>query len=128
VVYAAQLFSKGARPTAAVVDIGGTEKVRPVIVDDSWVAQSSFMQFETVKPEGYTRPTGRGNTMKLSAIALACVITLSSTFAFAHGHRRHRHHVSHYGNPNGSPGGPTSLSGTGSSSFGGSEPGNNGRN
>src|SRR5271156_6674258 len=61
----------------------------------AWVAQSSFMQFETVTPEGYTRPTGRGNIMKLSAIALVCVLTLSSTFAFAHGHRRYPHHMSH---------------------------------
>jgi len=32
------------------------------------------------------------------------------------------------GNPNGDPGGPTSLSGTGSSQFGGSVPGNTGKN
>ena len=32
------------------------------------------------------------------------------------------------GNPNGCPGGPTSLSGTGSSQFGGSTPGNAGKN
>jgi hypothetical protein len=31
-------------------------------------------------------------------------------------------------NPNGCPGGPTSLSGTGSSQFGGSSPGTAGRN
>jgi hypothetical protein len=31
-------------------------------------------------------------------------------------------------NPNGCPGGPTSLSGTGSSQFGGSSPGTSGRN
>jgi hypothetical protein len=31
-------------------------------------------------------------------------------------------------NPNGCPGGPTSLSGTGSSQFGGSSPGSSGRN
>jgi hypothetical protein len=66
--------------------------------------------------------------MKLTTIALACVFALSSAFAFAHGHRRHHHHISHYGNPNGSPGGQTTLSGTGSSKFGGSEPGNTGRN
>jgi hypothetical protein len=32
------------------------------------------------------------------------------------------------GNPNGAAGGPTSLSGTGSSQFGGSSPGTTGRN
>jgi hypothetical protein len=33
-----------------------------------------------------------------------------------------------YGNPNGTAGGPTSLSGTGSSQFGGSSPGASGKN
>jgi hypothetical protein len=33
-----------------------------------------------------------------------------------------------YGNPNGNPNGPTTLSGTGSSSFGGSSPGTSGYN
>ena len=33
-----------------------------------------------------------------------------------------------YGNPNGDPDGPTTLSGTGSSQFGGSSPGTSGRN
>jgi hypothetical protein len=33
-----------------------------------------------------------------------------------------------YGNPNGNPDGPTTLSGTGDSSFGGSSPGTSGHN
>jgi hypothetical protein len=33
-----------------------------------------------------------------------------------------------YGNPNGNPDGPTTLSGTGDSSFGGSSPGTSGYN
>jgi hypothetical protein len=66
--------------------------------------------------------------MKFIHIALALVFTLSSPLAFAHGHHHHRHHMSRAGSPNGSPGGPTTLSGTGSSQFGGSLPGNTGKN
>lgn len=81
--------------------------------------------------------------MKLTTIALACAVALSSTAAFA---RTVRHEsdvrsypmyrdaapsvVLHpnYGNPNGDPDGPTTLSGTGSSQFGGSSPGTSGYN
>jgi hypothetical protein len=78
--------------------------------------------------------------MKLTTLALASAFALSSTFALANTvhHRRvvttdqdtagmvHLH--PNYGNPNGNPDGPTSLSGTGDSQFGGSEPGTSGRN
>jgi hypothetical protein len=68
--------------------------------------------------------------MKLTTIALATVFVLSSTLAFAHSH--HRHHRMHLSmgsnNPNGTAGGATTLSGTGSSQFGGSTPGTTGKN
>jgi hypothetical protein len=78
--------------------------------------------------------------MKLTAIALATVFALSGTAALANTvhHRQvmttqrdavgmgHLH--PDYGNPNGDPEGPTTLSGTGDSSFGGSSPGASGYN
>jgi hypothetical protein len=77
--------------------------------------------------------------MKLTAIALASVVALASTSAFA---KTVRHEVKtsamhkeaapvvrpNYGNPNGNPDGPTTLSGTGNSQFGGSSAGTSGRN
>ena len=73
-------------------------------------------------------------------IALAAAFALSGTAAFA----RTIHHQSvemtardtagmihlhpNNGNPNGNPDGPTTLSGTGDSSFGGSSPGTSGYN
>ncbi len=68
--------------------------------------------------------------MKLTTIALAIAFALSGTAAFANT----VHHVGmvqlhpNYGNPNGNPDGPTTLSGTGDSSFGGSSPGTSGYN
>jgi hypothetical protein len=78
--------------------------------------------------------------MKLTTIALASALALSATAAFANP----VHHKSavttdrdtvgmvqlhpNYGNPNGNPDGPTTLSGTGDSSFGGSSPGTSGYN
>jgi hypothetical protein len=78
--------------------------------------------------------------MKLTTIALAAAFALSGTAAFANT----VHHKSamrtgrdaartvqlhpNYGNPNGNPDGPTTLSGTGDSSFGGSSPGTSGYN
>ena len=80
--------------------------------------------------------------MKLMTIALASALALSGTAALAQaGHRStvkayHRTvgamrmpgHTIDYGNPNGDPDGPTSLSGTGSSQFGGSVAGATGYN
>ncbi|HEV3500129.1 MAG TPA: hypothetical protein VGZ92_07375 [Bradyrhizobium sp.] len=80
--------------------------------------------------------------MKLMTIALASALALSGTAALAQaGHRSavkayHRtvgampmpRHTIDYGNPNGDPDGPTSLSGTGSSQFGGSVAGATGYN
>jgi len=78
--------------------------------------------------------------MKLTTVALASAFALSATAAFANT----AHHKSvvradrnaagmvqlhpNYGNPNGNPDGPTTLSGTGDSSFGGSSPGTSGYN
>jgi hypothetical protein len=78
--------------------------------------------------------------MKLTTIALASALALSATAAFANT----AHHKSavradrdvaatvqlhpNYGNPNGDPDGPTTLSGTGDSSFGGASPGTSGYN
>jgi hypothetical protein len=84
--------------------------------------------------------------MKLTTIALASAFALSSTVALANTVRHEpsvrTHHMLHrgvpltssgvlrpnYGNPNGDPDGPTTLSGTGSSEFGGSSPGTSGYN
>jgi hypothetical protein len=87
--------------------------------------------------------------MKLTAMALATVFALSGTAAFAHTYH-HRSDASRYrnaydqygmsdqqptfhlspndGNPNGNPDGPTTLSGTGNSQFGGSTAGTSGYN
>jgi hypothetical protein len=81
--------------------------------------------------------------MKLTIIAMASVFALASTAAIAHT-VRHEPHVKtysiyrdaappvilhpNYGNPNGNPDGPTTLSGTGNSQFGGSSPGTGGYN
>ena len=78
--------------------------------------------------------------MKLTTFALASAFALSATVALADtAHhksvvRADRDAVSavqlhpNYGNPNGNPDGPTTLSGTGDSSFGGSSPGTSGYN
>jgi hypothetical protein len=83
--------------------------------------------------------------MKLAAIALASAFALSGTVALAQPvhHERHvRNYENSYqnpyesmvhlhpndGNPNGNPDGPTTLSGTGNSQFGGSTPGTSGYN
>ena len=85
--------------------------------------------------------------MKLTTIALASAFALSSTCAFAHPVRHKSvvrpHRDALYmsydaapmfrlrpndGNPNGNPDGPTTLSGTGNSQFGGSTPGTSGKN
>ena len=85
--------------------------------------------------------------MKFATIALASAFLVSSTFALAqtvhHKSGVRTHHGTgtvgmssarthgrsmNYGNPNGTAGGPTSLSGTGSSQFGGASPGTGGRN
>jgi hypothetical protein len=78
--------------------------------------------------------------MKLTTLALATAFALSATAAFANT----VHHKSvvrterdtvpmvhlhpNYGNPNGNPDGPTTLSGTGDSQYGGSSPGTSGYN
>ena len=84
-------------------------------------------------------------TMKFATIALAAAFALTSTFALANttrhkaGVRTHHGTVGmssarmhrgsmNSGNPNGTAGGRTSLSGTGSSQFGGSSPGTTGKN
>jgi hypothetical protein len=78
--------------------------------------------------------------MKLTTIALATAFALSGTAAFANTvHHRVAMRADrgpggmvqlhpNYGNPNGNPDGPTTLSGTGDSSYGGSSPGTSGYN
>lgn len=79
--------------------------------------------------------------MKLTTIALASALALSGTAAFANTAHHHKSVVRadrnaaptvqlhpNNGNPNGNPDGPTTLSGTGDSSFGGSSPGTSGYN
>jgi hypothetical protein len=75
--------------------------------------------------------TNEEKTMKVRTIALAAVFALSSTFAVAHSHHRTHHMMRHSAasnSPNGTAGGPTSLSGTGNSQFGGSVAGTTGKN
>jgi hypothetical protein len=59
--------------------------------------------------------------MKLATLALTCILALSGPFALARGKRHHhsmRHHASRcVGGPNGTAGGPTTVSGTGPSIF-----------
>jgi hypothetical protein len=87
------------------------------------------------------QPSSRKETvMKLTAIALAAAFALSGTAALANTvHHKSAVRVQgdavgmvhlhpNYGNPNGNPDGPTTLSGTGDSSFGGSSPGTSGYN
>jgi hypothetical protein len=82
----------------------------------------------------------KDTTMKLTTLALASAFALSGTVALANT----VHHKSvvrtdrdtvpmvqlhpNYGNPNGNPDGPTTLSGTGNSQFGGSTAGTSGYN
>ena len=77
--------------------------------------------------------------MKLATIALASAFPLSSTIALANTTHKPEVRIHHrtvgmvqlhpnYGNPNGDPDGPTTLSGTVSSQFGGSSPGTSGYN
>jgi hypothetical protein len=78
--------------------------------------------------------------MKLTTIALSAAFALSGTAAFANPvHRRSVVRTDrdaartvqlhpNYGNPNGNPDGPTTLSGTGDSQYGGSSPGTSGYN
>ena len=75
--------------------------------------------------------------MKFATITLAAAFALFSTFALASTarHKKVTHGMSRVyqrsnnGNPNGTAGGPTSLSGTGSSQYGGTgTPGTSGRN
>jgi hypothetical protein len=79
----------------------------------------------------------KDTAMKLTTIALASAFALSGTAALAntvHHKWVDRDAVGmvqlhpNYGNPNGNPDGPTTLSGTGDSSFGGSSPGTSGYN
>ena len=77
--------------------------------------------------------------MKLAKLALASAFALS-TIAIVNAAPKpevRTHHravgmtrmpTSNYGNTNGTADGPTTLSGTGSSQFGGSSPGTSGRN
>jgi len=75
--------------------------------------------------------------MNLITIALAAAVALSSTVALAReksAQNVHRDRTAkvrlqpNNGNPNGNPDGPTTLSGTGSSQYGGSTAGTSGRN
>ena len=75
-------------------------------------------------------------------IVTAMVLALWTTVALAntqHNERARAHHLyrvaapsvvlhPNHGNPNGDPDGPTTLSGTGNSQFGGSSPGTSGYN
>jgi hypothetical protein len=78
--------------------------------------------------------------MKTATLALAMVLACSTGYASAHSAKRHHHHgwfnsmnmmhgpgrTAARTDPNGTAGGPTSVSGTGSSKFGGQIPGASG--
>lgn len=75
--------------------------------------------------------------MKLITIAVATAVALSSTAAFAQMSSTEKTPPEkdakvrlqpNNGNPNGNPNGPTTLSGTGTSQYGGSAAGTSGRN
>jgi hypothetical protein len=74
--------------------------------------------------------------MKMITVALAALVALSSTLALAQTNQAEKPRGKaakvklqpNYGNPNGNPNGPTTLSGTGNSQFGGSVAGTSGRN
>ena len=75
--------------------------------------------------------------MKLATMSLAAAFALSSTFALANtvhhksdvtGGTNRVYQLSSNGHPNGTAAGPTTLSGTGASQFGGSSPGTSGYN
>jgi hypothetical protein len=71
-------------------------------------------------------------TMKLTTIIIAALVIATSAPAGATYQRHHHHRMYHSSaasnNANGTAGGPTTLSGTGSSKYGGSTPGVTGRN
>ncbi|MFT4115092.1 hypothetical protein [Bradyrhizobium sp.] len=77
--------------------------------------------------------------MKTTALALAIVLAVPAGYASAHSAKRHHHgwfnsmnmmhgpgRTAARTDPNGTAGGPTSVSGTGSSKFGGQIPGSSG--
>src|SRR5271165_4977168 len=69
--------------------------------------------------------------MKFIVIAIASLVVSAAGFAPAyatHRHYRMHHYSAARDYPNGTAGGPTTLSGTGSSQFGGSTPGVTGKN
>ena len=68
--------------------------------------------------------------MKFAAVALALIALsfASANAAHRYHHRMYQHSMAARYNPNGTAGGPTTLSGTGSSQFGGSSPGVTGKN
>ncbi len=61
----------------------------------------------------------------LSVLAVLSLTIVSADAAHKHHHRMHQSAGSN--NPNGTAGGPTTLSGTGSSKFGGNSPGTAGK-
>ncbi len=70
-------------------------------------------------------------TMKLTAITIAALVLAVTSVPASAAHRYHHHRAYHSAatsNPNGTAGGPTTLSGTGSSQYGGSTPGVTGKN
>jgi hypothetical protein len=69
--------------------------------------------------------------MKFVAVAVTTLAMFTMTLVPADAaHKRHHraHHAKNLGNPNGTAAGPTSLSGTGWSQYGGSSPGTAGKN
>jgi hypothetical protein len=67
--------------------------------------------------------------MRLKAITVAALVLAATSVPASAAHRHHHHyHSAATSNPNGTAGGPTTLSGTGSSQYGGSTPGVTGKN
>jgi hypothetical protein len=74
--------------------------------------------------------------MRIATLTLSILLTVPAGYASAHGTRHHHHHGWNSMNmmhgpgrtaartdPNGTAGGPTTLSGTGPSKYGGNNPG-----
>src|SRR6202012_6239126 len=111
-----------ARRSIICVIAGLVEALRRASVPRSFVAHRCQKEPQASRSVYSHNSSFGGLIMKLTTIALTCVLALSGPFAFAHGRHHHhwRHHASHCpGGPNGSAGGPTTLSGTGPSTSGG---------
>jgi hypothetical protein len=103
-------------------------------------AVASYLDDKATQQSNHNPHDKKDTSMKLATMALASAFALVSTVALAQTDHKSAARVHHrtaapmvqlqpnYGNPNGNPDGPTTLSGTGNSQYGGSSPGTSGYN